>query len=411
MEFRRDRATWLAYGLLGWFAYFQASPGLVVPNLREELGLGYAVAGLHVTAFAAGGVIAGLTAARLEGRIGRGGLLRAGAAGMAASVGVLVAGRTPGVTLAGALGMGALGGLLLVGIQAVLSDRHCQQRTVALAEANVVASLGYLAVSAALAVAAALTLGWRAALLAVVAVPALTWSALRSLGAATASAPPHGRPPATTDRRAHAAPDARPEAPAPDAPGRRHGPAPGGIRAVSAVLFFGTAADWCLSAWGVSFVRDATGAGTDAAVAAMAAYFAGMVAGRAGGSVLARRVPAARLLGLALAGAAAGVAVLWTAPSALVAAAGLAVAGLGTGNLYPLSLALAIGLEPERAAAAGGRAVVVASTAVVLIPLALGRLADATGIVTALGVVPLCLALSALALVASPAPRARAAPA
>ena len=28
MEFSRDRLTWVAYGLLAWFAYLQAAPGL-----------------------------------------------------------------------------------------------------------------------------------------------------------------------------------------------------------------------------------------------------------------------------------------------------------------------------------------------------------------------------------------------
>ena len=58
-EFRRDRLTWVAYGMLAWFAYLQAAPGLVVAHLRDELGLSYAVGGLHVAAFAAGSMVAG----------------------------------------------------------------------------------------------------------------------------------------------------------------------------------------------------------------------------------------------------------------------------------------------------------------------------------------------------------------
>ena len=50
----RDRLTWVVYGMLAWFAYLQAAPGLVVAHLRDELGLSYAVGGLHVAAFAAG---------------------------------------------------------------------------------------------------------------------------------------------------------------------------------------------------------------------------------------------------------------------------------------------------------------------------------------------------------------------
>ena len=74
MEFRRDRLTWLAYALLAWFAYLQAAPGLVVPHLRDELGLGYTTGGLHVAAFAAGSIVAAASG-RLERALGRRALL------------------------------------------------------------------------------------------------------------------------------------------------------------------------------------------------------------------------------------------------------------------------------------------------------------------------------------------------
>ena len=60
VEFARDRLTWVAYALLAWFAYLQAAPGLVVAHLRDELDLSYSVGGLHVAAFAAGSVLAGV---------------------------------------------------------------------------------------------------------------------------------------------------------------------------------------------------------------------------------------------------------------------------------------------------------------------------------------------------------------
>lgn len=52
-DFRRDRLTWVAYGVLAWFAYLQATPGLVIVYLRDELDLSKAVGGLNVVAFAA----------------------------------------------------------------------------------------------------------------------------------------------------------------------------------------------------------------------------------------------------------------------------------------------------------------------------------------------------------------------
>ena len=79
----RDRLTWVAYGLLAWFAYLQAAPGLVVSHLRDEFGLSYSVGGLHVAAFAAGSVVAGLSSGPIERAIGRRALFWASAGVMA----------------------------------------------------------------------------------------------------------------------------------------------------------------------------------------------------------------------------------------------------------------------------------------------------------------------------------------
>ena len=64
--------------------------------------------------------------------------------------------------------------------------------------------------------------------------------------------------------------------------------------------------------------------------------------------MLAHRVAAQRVLLLARASALAGFALLWTAGTPVQAGAGLALAGFGTGNLYPLGLALAVGAAPRR---------------------------------------------------------------
>src|SRR3954451_21204495 len=91
--FRRDRLTWLAYVALAWFAYLQAAPGLVVGYLREELDLSYSTGGLHVAAFAAGSMAAGLASARLERALGRRVLFWSASALMGAGALGLTAGR------------------------------------------------------------------------------------------------------------------------------------------------------------------------------------------------------------------------------------------------------------------------------------------------------------------------------
>src|SRR3954469_8721151 len=129
-DFRRDRLTWIAYSLLAsyaslaWFPYLQPAPGLVIGHLRHQLHLSYSVGGLHVAAFAAGSLIAGVSSARLERALGRRALLWSAAAAMGAGAIGLTAGRVAPLTVGSLLVMGVGGGLLLATIQAALADHH-----------------------------------------------------------------------------------------------------------------------------------------------------------------------------------------------------------------------------------------------------------------------------------------------
>jgi fucose permease len=368
-RFHRDRLTWLAYVVLAWFAYLQAAPGLVIAHLRDELDLSYSTGGLHVTAFAAGSTVAGVISARLERALGRRALFWSAAALMGAGAIGLTAGRTAAMTVGSVLVMGVGGGLLLATGQAALADHHGERRTVALAEENVAASIGYVMLIGALSLAAALRVGWRIALLASLAVPALAWWSNRRLAI---------------------------DAPPPS--GVARGRLSGVFWIAAAMLFCTTAAEWCITAWGASFVEDAADVSTDTAVTLMAGYFGGVLAGRALGSRLARRHDPARLLGLALAVAAAGFAILGPSKGPAQALVGLSLLGIGLGNLFPMGLSVTVALAPGQAALASGRAVAMSSFAVVLAPLTVGTLADTTSLTAALGVVPVMLALAAVGL-------------
>jgi MFS family permease len=369
-EFYRDRLTWVAYLMIAWFAYLQAAPGLVIGHLRDELNLNYSSGGLHVAAFAAGSMAAGLISARAEGSLGRRAVIWSAAALMGAGTIGLTSGRIAEVTVGSTLVMGVGGGLLLSMIQAVLADHHGERRAVALAEANVAASIAYLLLIGVLSLAAALGAGWRVALLVSLAVPALTWLTNRRLAI---------------------------DAPQPSY-AEAQGHLPGVFWIAAAMLFCTTAAEWCITAWGAIYVEDATDVRTDTAVALMAGFFGGVLAGRILGSRLARRHDPSRLLGGALAVAAAGFAILWPSRAAAQALAGLALLGIGLGNLFPMAVSVTVGLAPGLAALASGRAVAMSAFAVLLAPLAVGTLADATSLKTALGVVPVALILAAVGL-------------
>jgi fucose permease len=281
----------------------------------------------------------------------------------------LTAGRNAEETVGSVLVMGFGGGLVLVTVQAALADRHGEHSAVALAEANVAASVAYVVVTGVLSLSAALGAGWRAALLASLAVPALAWWSNRRLAI---DAPPPSR-----------AADGR---------------LPGVFWIAGAMLFCTTAAEWCITAWGASFVAGAADVSADAAVALMAGYFGGVVVGRVFGSRLARRHDPARLLALALALTAAGFAVLWPATTPAQALAGLSLLGIGLGNLFPMGISVTVALAPGRAGLASARAVAMTSFAVLLAPLTVGTLADATSLKAALAVVPVVVALAAVAL-------------
>ena len=351
--------------MLAWFAYLQAAPGLVVVHLRDELGLSYSTGGLHVAAFAAGSMVAGVISVRLEGLLGRRTLLWSTAATMGVGMIGLTTGRVVEVTIGSVLVMGIGGGLLLVTVQAALADRHGESRAVALAEANVAASIAYVVLIGALSLTAALHGSWRVALLASLAIPVFAWWSNRRVAI---DAPPPSRV--------------------------AQGRLPGVFWIAAAMLVCTTAAEWCITAWGATFVKQATGVSTDTAVALMAGYFGGVVAGRAIGSRLARRHDPERLLGLALAVTAAGFAILWPSTGHPQALVGLSLLGIGLGNLFPMGMSVTVALAPERAMLASGRAVLMTSFAVFLAPLTVGALADATSLRAALGVVPVTLALA-----------------
>jgi MFS family permease len=130
----------------------------------------------------------------------------------------------------------------------------------------------------------------------------------------------------------------------------------------------------------------------------MGGYFGGVLVGRVLGSRVARRHDPARLLGIALAVTAVGFVVLWTSRGPAQAVVGLALLGTGLGNLFPMGMSLTVALAPRQAALASGRAVAVTSFAILLAPLTVGTLADATSLKAALGVVPVALALAAVGL-------------
>jgi fucose permease len=375
--FARDSATWMTYGLVGFFAFMETVLGPIMPFLRRELDLGYAAASLHFSAFALGAVLLGFFGDRIVGRWGRRAALWGGAFGMAAGALLLILGQSAWGTVPATFAMGICGALLIVTSQAVLSDRHGEYSAVALTESNVTASACAIIAPLLVGASAASGLGWRAALV----VPAVALVLL----AARYFSQPLDLPPNAAEN----------DAPA-DAP-----TLPPLYWAFWVLVALGVASEWCVGYWGADFLADGTGLTRPAAATSLTAYFAAMLAGRVVSSRLARTLPPAILLAATLFLALFGFPLLWLSPGTLLALAGLFVTGLGIGGVYPLGVSAAIASAPGNTDAAAARLSVGGGGAILVAPFVLGTLADRVGISTAFGiVVPMLLAALVLALIA-----------
>ena len=83
---------------------------------------------------------------------------------------------------------------------------------------------------------------------------------------------------------------------APPAARTSPGRLPGVFWIAAGMLVCTTAAEWCITAWGASFVQAAADVSADTAVTLMVGYFGGVLGGRVVGSRLTRRYDPARLL-------------------------------------------------------------------------------------------------------------------
>lgn len=360
--FIRDRFTWLAYLMLGYYAYLQAANGPLMPFLRADLGINYATGGLHFSAFAGGMITTGLTADRVTGWLGRRRAFWGGAAGMAAGAILLTLGRHVAMTIGGAAIMGLFGSLLLITIQASLSDRHGERRAIAFTESNVIASI--CATLAPLCVGALQQagIGWRAAVWLMVALAA---------GLATVM----GRQPLPTPRTLVAGPQ------------RTAGRLPAAYWAYWLVIVLCVGAEWCLAFWSADFLSTVAGLPQGIASTAVSLFYLAMIVGRVIGSRLAWVMPTGRLLLAALGVAAVGFPLFWLARVPALNVAGLFVAGLGVANLYPLSLSAATSTAAGQANTASARISLAAGLAILTAPLVLGSVADRVGIQDAYGLV------------------------
>ena len=364
--FDRNRLTWLAYLLLAFYGYFLNSLGPITPFLKEELGLSYTVSSLHFTAFAVGILLVGLGGHILIQHVGRWRSLWIGTIGMSLGACLLVSGRTPAITIGACLLMGLVGSLILVMVPSVLADQHGEQRAVALSEANVVASLVATAAPLMVGWFARFVGGWRWAL----GIAALTPILMR-LGLGKANVP-------------QAAPVQK------DSIQSRQ-PLPSLFWIYWIALVLAVAVEFCMISWSADYLENGLGMLKVDAAQAVSLFLAAMIVGRLAGSRLVQHFSTHKVVLISIVVASLGFLIYWRTGSILPGLGGLFVTGLGVASLYPLILSLAIGAANGQTVQASARATLASGTAILTLPLVLGRLADAAGIRPAFGVVAVLL--------------------
>ena len=372
--YRRDRTTWAAFGALFAFGFMNAVLGPALPYIRAVEHISYLVGALHQAAYAIGGGVAGLLAARDRRSFSRVSVIAAGLTG-AALAGLAVGyGGTPAITIAAASVMSLLATAALIRLWAVLADVHGTQRAVAMSEGEVSVSLAGILTPLLIGALAATALSWRFAF-----VLGAGCAGLAAFWVWRARVPPpldgHSQP---TSRSAGSA---------------------GGWRQPTLIVVFAIVAlEFSLSFWLASYLNDDIGLARDAAVGAVSGLYASSLAGRVLASRLARRAGAERLLAAALGTTLLGLPALLLAPDAMVAAVGIAVAGLGIGAMFPLTSALHVRASPLSADSALGQVLAVAAPGQLAGPLIAGAIAQAAGLRAGLLVLPVLTLLAAAGL-------------
>ena len=363
--FPRDRFTWLAYFALAFYGYFLNVLGPITPFLKDELQLSYTISSLHFTAFAVGILLIGIAGNTLIRRIGRLRSLWLGLFGMSLSAVFLLLGKNSVITIGASFLMGLVGSLILAIVPAALSDQHGELRAVALSEANVIASL--------FSAAAPLLVGWfalgldqwRYALGIMALTPIFLFLSLR--------------------------PDRAPASPVHHMPGQSGKSLPKLFWMYWLALFLSVAVEFCMVFWSADYLEQVLEMEKASAAQAVSLFLAGMILGRMAGSRLVQRFSTRAVVTVSMIITGVGFLLFWSVESSTAGLSGLFLTGLGVANLYPLILSLAISAANGNTDQAGARATLASGMAILLLPLALGGLADAIGIRSAYGLVILLL--------------------
>jgi MFS family permease len=361
--FVRDSFTWFAYIIMGYITYLQAALGPLTSLLRGPFHLNYIEVGLPTGAFAVGLILIGLFGERIV-RPWRNYMMRwlwMGGGGVALGIALLVVSQNIGMVVAGALIIGVFGALLQFILQTTLAGHHQERRTIALTEANVVASAGAVLAPLFIGGFQSVGLSWRAAVLFAPAIYLL--ALLRFRGAA---------------------------APRLEGVARERIVQPTGFPLAFWLYWIAlvccVAIEWSIIVWSAVSLEN-TGVPGGIASMFVSVFFVAEMGGRMLGSRLARRASGTSLLMSTMVLTSCGFLLFWLSPQAACKIVGLLLTGVGVANLFPLTLALALGTVPRSIGVASARLSLGVGVAVLGAPLLLGWLANLIGVQRAYGLI------------------------
>ena len=143
--------------------------------------------------------------------------------------------------------------------------------------------------------------------------------------------------------------------------------------------------------WSADYLEQVLGLIKADAAQAVSLFLAAMIVGRLVGSRLVQHFSTRLVITTSILIASLGFLLFWRTENVILGLVGLFLTGLGVANFYPLILSMAIGAANGNSIHAGARATLASGTAILALPLALGRLADVAGIRSAYGIVVLLL--------------------
>jgi MFS family permease len=367
----RSSTILLFYIFAALSSFVRSSLGPCMPFLRNELGFSYTVAAYHFTALSIGVIVAGTIGYRIIPLLGRYRAAWLGFAGIALGMTAVVALHVVAGTIFGVFLLGLSASIMGQCIDAIFTERLKDERTMAIAEINIVASVACMAAPAAIGAVVGAGMNWRIPLIIAVAGFAITFLLRRNVNIPLSLSSPHDV---------------------------RHAKLSPAYWAYWFVVLVSCAAEWSIIFWSTDFLANAGHMTPAAACTAVSAFFIAMLIGRLFGSRIATG-DTTRLLPIFGLVAMVGFLTFWLSGSVPFMVAGLFVTGLGISNIYPYTISAALGIDPAAAAKASSRMGIAGGTSGLFGPLLLGCLADNYGIVTAYGAVAMLLVLTLIGMI------------